>query len=191
MAATHDNAQQTVPRIRRRSGCILVINCDPCRDAAGGCGRIQPLISWPTTEPGCQPENSRLWVSFAFRIGLPVHCHWSTTPDTPGFSQWAERRRLLLSADPRCPMFPIVGIVRVGASYYQSIGQPGYSSLLTYSDPMLILPLFLWLLPMFWGLDGVWLAMTFANAVLSAILITVWAFASKWGSILLPVQKNI
>jgi len=89
------------------------------------------------------------------------------------------------------PMFPFVGIVKVGASYYQSVGQAGHSSLLTYSDPMLILPLFLWLLPMFWGLDGVWLAMTFANAVLSAILITVWAFASKWGSILLPVQKNI
>ena len=89
------------------------------------------------------------------------------------------------------PMFPFVGIVKVGASYYQSVGQSGQSSLLTYSDPLLILPFFLWLLPRFWKLDGIWLSMTFANAALSAILITVWALGSRGVSIPLLADKNI
>lgn len=157
---------------------------------------IQPLISYyhGAWLPARRKLTAKMGFSFAFGIGLL--CSLSLVllaRYIPGFFSMGGTtaavtvKGLILAA----PMFPFVGIVRVGASYYQSIGQPGYSSLLTYSDPMLILPLFLWLLPMFWGLDGVWLAMTFANAVLSAILITVWAFASKWGSILLPVQKNI
>jgi Na+-driven multidrug efflux pump len=89
------------------------------------------------------------------------------------------------------PMFPFVGIAKVGASYYQSIGRSGNSSFLTYVDPLIILPFFLWLLPLFWKLDGVWLSMTFANIVLSAILVTIWFVESRGVSVDVLAHKNI
>lgn len=157
---------------------------------------MQPLISYyhGASLPARRQFTAKMGFSFAFGIGLLCSASLLLfARHIPGFFSMngttAEItvRGLILAS----PMFPFVGIVKVGASYYQSVGQSRNSSLLTYSDPMLILPFFLWLLPLFWKLDGVWLSMTFANAALSAILITVWAFASRWVSIPLPVHKNI
>ena len=157
---------------------------------------MQPLISYyhGASLSARRQFTARMGFSFAFGIGLL--CSVSLllfSRHIPGFFSMSgttaamTAKGLLLAS----PMFPFVGIVKVGASYYQSVGQVSHSSFLTYSDPMLILPFFLWLLPLFWKLDGVWLSMTFANAALSAILIAVWAFASRWVSIPLTANKNI
>jgi len=157
---------------------------------------MQPLISYyhGASLPARRQFTAKMGFSFAFGIGLLCSALLVLfARHIPGFFSMSGTtaaitvKGLILAS----PMFPFVGIVKVGASYYQSVGQAGHSSLLTYSDPMLILPFFLWLLPMFWKLDGVWLSMTFANAALSVILITVWAFASGWVSIPLPAHKNI
>jgi len=79
-------------------------------------------------------------------------------------------RGLLLSV----PMFPFLGLAKVGASYFQSVGRMKLASGLTYADPFFLLPLFLWMLPEFWGLDGVWLAMPFANIFLCIAFIIMW-----------------
>jgi len=79
-------------------------------------------------------------------------------------------RGLLLSV----PMFPFLGLAKVGASYFQSVGRVKLASGLTYADPFFLLPLFLWMLPVFWGLDGVWLAMPFANIFLCIAFIIMW-----------------
>ena len=157
---------------------------------------MQPLISYyhGASLSARRQFTARMGFSFAFGIGLL--CTLSLlifARQIPGFFSMSgttaaiTAKGLLLAS----PMFPFVGIVKVCASYYQSIGQVSHSSFLTYSDPMLILPFFLWMLPLFWKLDGVWLSMTFANAALSAILIAVWVFASRWVSIPLPANKNI
>lgn len=79
-------------------------------------------------------------------------------------------RGILFSA----AMFPFLGVAKVGASYFQSTGKLGQASFLTYGDPFVLLPLFLWTLPAFWGMDGIWLAMTCANIALSGIFVIMW-----------------
>lgn len=79
-------------------------------------------------------------------------------------------RGILLSAG----MFPFLGIAKLGASYFQSTGRIGMASVLTYSDPFLLVPLFLWTLPLVLGMDGVWLAMTCANIALSGLFMVMW-----------------
>lgn len=157
---------------------------------------IQPLISYyqGASLPARKQFTAKMGFSSAFGIGLLCSAFLLLFAEyIPGFFSMSgtttaiTAKGLILAA----PMFPFVGIVKVGASYYQSVGQSGQSSLLTYSDPLLILPFFLWLLPRFWKLDGIWLSMTFANAALSAILITVWALGSRGVSIPLLADKNI
>lgn len=77
---------------------------------------------------------------------------------------------LLLSV----PVFPFLGLAKVGASYYQAVGRSDRASFLTYGDPFILQPLFLWTLPSLWGLDGVWLATVFANVTLSLVFIIMW-----------------
>lgn len=79
-------------------------------------------------------------------------------------------RGIMLSA----AMFPFLGVTKVGASYFQSVGSLGMASLFTYGEPFVLLPLFLWLLPAMWGLDGVWTAMTAANIALCGVFVIMW-----------------
>ncbi len=71
-------------------------------------------------------------------------------------------------------MFPFLGIAKVGASYFQAVGKLHNASFLTYGDPFVLLPLFLWILPIFFGLDGVWVAMTFSNIALCLVFMLLW-----------------
>lgn len=72
------------------------------------------------------------------------------------------------------PVFPFLGLAKVGASYYQAVGRSDMASVLTYGDPFILQPLFLWTLPLFLALDGVWLAMFFTNMTLAAIFVIMW-----------------
>ncbi|WP_270553536.1 MATE family efflux transporter [Cloacibacillus evryensis] len=79
-------------------------------------------------------------------------------------------RGLLLSV----PVFPFLGLAKVGASYYQAVGRSDMASMLTYGDPFILQPLFLWTLPLLFSLDGVWLAMLFTNMTLAMIFVIMW-----------------
>ena len=54
--------------------------------------------------------------------------------------------------------FPLVGLVRFGSSYFCALGMPAASSILAYGEPLIAQPVFLYLLPVFWKLQGVWLS---------------------------------
>ncbi len=157
---------------------------------------IQPLISYyhGASLSARRKFTAKMGFSSAFGIGLicsglllisagVIPAFFSMSGTTAAMIT----RGLILSS----PMFPFVGITKVAASYYQSTRHSGQSSFLTYVDPFIILPFFLWLLPLFWGLDGVWLAMTFANIALSVILITIWVIESKGAFFGLLANKNI
>lgn len=157
---------------------------------------IQPLVSYyhGASLPARRQFTAKMGFSSAFGIGLFCSVFLLLFAGRiPGFFSMSAAtadittRGLILAS----PMFPFVGIVKVGASYYQSVGQPAQSTVLTYSDPFLILPFFLWLLPLFWGLDGVWLSMTFANTVLSALLIIAWVWGAGGSTVPYLAQKNI
>ena len=70
--------------------------------------------------------------------------------------------------------FLFVGVIQVAASYYQSTNKIFYSSLLIYGDTFCVLPLCLFILPLYFGLDGVWLALPVSRVVLFLFLMLMW-----------------
>lgn len=65
--------------------------------------------------------------------------------------------------------YPFKAVVKFVCSYYYAVGRTKPSNLLIYADPLLFTPLFLIVLPLFWGMDGIWLAMTFAQICVASL----------------------
>lgn len=71
---------------------------------------------------------------------------------------------------------PLWGVVRLFSSYFYATHQTKRSLLFIFGDPLVISPLCLYLLPLFAGLDGVWLAAPSAQLILVAVLIgSLWS----------------
>lgn len=70
--------------------------------------------------------------------------------------------------------FVFLGVIRVAGYYYQATGKIRASSLLIYGDAFCVLPLCLFVLPLFFGLNGVWLAMPVSRVILFGILCWLW-----------------
>lgn len=69
---------------------------------------------------------------------------------------------------------PVIGFQVVGSIYFQSVGKPKQSTILTLSRYILIYIPALLILPQFWGLEGVWRAAPVADLgsfILSAVLL--------------------
>ena len=81
---------------------------------------------------------------------------------------------ILLSA----PAFLLLGVIRVAAFYYQSTGNIVKSSCLIYGDSFIALPLCIFTLPVWFGMNGVWLAMPVSRIILMAMLLYFW-FGSR------------
>ena len=156
---------------------------------------IQPLISYyhGALLPARRRFTAKMGFSSSFGIGIICSVLlFVSAPFIPGFFSMQGSTAALVSRGLilASPMFPFLGLSKVGASYFQSIGQSGHSSFITYVDPFLILPFFLWLLPTFWKLDGVWISMVFANIALSAILMIIWFVESKEVSFVSLAHRN-
>lgn len=65
---------------------------------------------------------------------------------------------------------PVVGIQIIGSSYFQAIGKPLQATILSLSRQILLFIPLLLILPLFWGLEGIWRAAPIAD--LGAFLIT-------------------
>jgi len=70
-------------------------------------------------------------------------------------------------------MLPIVGFQIVSASYFQAVGKPKHALLLSLSRQVLLLIPAVFVLPCFFGLDGVWAAFPTADLG-SSILTGIW-----------------
>lgn len=140
---------------------------------------IQPLVSYlyGANLSARRRITARLGFASALAVGLAcstltlaghgiIPVFFSLSGETAALAS----RGILFSAG----MFPFLGLAKLGASYFQSTGCLGRASLLTYGDPFVLLPLFLWTLPLALGMDGVWLAMTFANIALSGVFMVMW-----------------
>jgi len=66
-------------------------------------------------------------------------------------------------------IFPLVGSQMVSGNFFQSIGMPGKSILMSLSRQLLLLIPFLLILPRFYGINGIWYSMP-ASDILSVIL---------------------
>lgn len=69
-------------------------------------------------------------------------------------------------------VFPLIGFQMVTGNFFQSIGMPGKSILLSLSRQLIILLPCLLILPRFFGLDGVWYSLPVSDAI-SVILAAV------------------
>ncbi len=70
--------------------------------------------------------------------------------------------------------FLLLGVIRVAGYYYQATGKIMQSSLLIYGDAFFALPLCLFTLPLYLGLDGVWWAMPASRVLLFTYVYWLW-----------------
>jgi Na+-driven multidrug efflux pump len=70
-------------------------------------------------------------------------------------------------------MFPVVGFQIVSASYFQAVGKPKHALFLGLSRQVLLLIPAILIMPHFFGLDGLWIAIPTADFC-SAVLTGAW-----------------
>jgi Na+-driven multidrug efflux pump len=66
-------------------------------------------------------------------------------------------------------LLPIIGFQIIGASFFQAAGKAGHAVFLSMSRQVIILIPALIILPRFWGLSGIWLALPTSDSI-SALL---------------------
>lgn len=73
--------------------------------------------------------------------------------------------------------YPVVGAQIVIQNFFQSVGHPVPSIFLSLTRQLVFLLPFLWILPKFFGVDGVWLSMAGSDllaAVVAGITVAIW-----------------
>ena len=70
--------------------------------------------------------------------------------------------------------FILQSVVRIGTAYFYSSGESKYATFLTYIDPLFVSPLCIMILPIFFKLNGVWLAMPVAQVILMSLLSIIY-----------------
>lgn len=95
-------------------------------------------------------------------------------PGWMGLSEGSVRQLAMTGIVLSAPAFLLLGVIRVATFYYQSTGNIGKSSWLIYGDSFIALPLCIYILPCFWGMNGVWLAMPVSRILLLGLLLYFW-----------------
>lgn len=70
--------------------------------------------------------------------------------------------------------FPFTGLIRVMTAFMYASGRPLRASVIIYSDAFITTPLMLAVLPLCFGLDGVWMAYTASQFLLTALTAVLW-----------------
>ncbi len=90
-----------------------------------------------------------------------------------------DNRELLAMAVPAMRRFflmvPIIGFQIVASNYFQATGQPKKAMILSMSRQVLFLIPLILILPLFWGLDGIWFAPPVSD-LLSAVVTGTFFF---------------
>lgn len=76
-------------------------------------------------------------------------------------------------------LFPIVGFQILGSNYFQAVGKPVQSTILSLSRQVLFFIPFLLILPNFWGLEGVWRAAPMADVLAVTFTATFLLFEMR------------
>lgn len=76
--------------------------------------------------------------------------------------------------------YPVIGAAIVIQNFFQSIGKPQLSIFLSMTRQLIYLLPLLWVLPKFWGIDGVWASMA-GSDFLSFVttIVTLWVVMKK------------
>lgn len=144
--------------------------------AEGVCGGMQPLVSYfyGAREPDKVRRVLRLGVLTAVGSGLLMTAALLLLPKAFA-SIFSGSDEALLDASAtgiRLHLFAMFldGFIVLAASFFQAMGQARYATLVTVGNMLIQLP-FLAILPLIWGLNGVWLALPLSNVCLSVVVI--------------------
>jgi Na+-driven multidrug efflux pump len=108
---------------------------------------------------------------FAVTMVFPAQVLWLFSRDRQSFAELAgpgiHAMRLCTA------MLPLVGFQIVSAGYFQAVGKPAQAMFLTLSRQVLLLIPAAWILPQFFGLNGVWMSLPVADLG-SSVLTGLW-----------------
>ena len=76
-------------------------------------------------------------------------------------------------------VYPFLGFQKVSEACFLSMDRAGKASLLVYLDCCVVLPLALLVLPLGFGLDGIWAAMPAAALVMSGVALALWTLGDR------------
>ena len=140
---------------------------------------VQPLVAYLYGQKKFKEQNiiGNMGYLFAFISGLILVCFsilgrnifptwFNLSNDVLGMASHG----LLISSTA----FVLLGVIRVAGFYYQATGKIKEASLLIYGDACFALPLCLFILPLWFGLDGVWLAMPVSRVLLFGCVCYLW-----------------
>lgn len=145
----------------------------------GVCDGIQPIISY-CVGSGDERSKIRALKNAALLLFLFSILFCGFTPVLirimPGIFAVSEEAEKIMRTGfvLYAASYPCKATVKYICSYYYSAGKTKRSNVLVYLDPLLLTPGFLFILSAIMGLDGVWLAMTAAQLVLTLIGVIVF-----------------
>ncbi len=109
-------------------------------------------------------------IGWLIAMFLPYYCARMFTTDKTLIEMGIKAIRVMMLC------FPIIGFQMVVTNFFQCIGKVKISIFLSLSRQLLILLPLLGILPLFWGIEGVWYCMPVSDFAASAIaaVIMVW-----------------
>ena len=109
-------------------------------------------------------------VGWLIAMFLPYYCARMFTTDNTLIDMGIKAIRIMMLC------FPIIGFQMVVTNFFQCIGKVKISIFLSLSRQMIILLPLLGLLPIWWGIDGVWYSMPISDFSAAAIaaVVMVW-----------------
>ena len=145
----------------------------------------QPIIGFNYGARNIDRVRTAYWLAVRFAT-IFVTAGWLLIELIPGVFV-----RLFNSSDPELillgsralrlcsAMMPIIGFQVITSNYFQAVGKPLQSTVLSLSRQFLILIPLLYILPPFWGVLGVYAALPLADVISFVISIIIMAFELK------------
>ncbi|QUJ70160.1 MATE family efflux transporter (plasmid) [Photobacterium sp. GJ3] len=138
---------------------------------------MQPPVSYFHGEQAADKIRQTVWL--ACKVTCVVGISWiallNFLPDT--IIGWFNQGNAALLSEAtngiRLHLFSLFldGLIVISSVYFMSVGRGGMALVISLANMLIQLP-FLWLLPKWLGLAGVWLAMPLSNIVLAVLALT-------------------
>lgn len=140
---------------------------------------IQPLISFwhGTRQHNKQHQLALIAYISVFIIGMLFTTFFIlTSAITPTWFNLSDQAAQLATTGLQISSFSLVfwGIIKVATVYDQSTNHILDASLIMYGDAFVVLPLCLFILPLFFDLNGVWMAMPVSRMILCFLIVILW-----------------
>ena len=140
---------------------------------------VQPMVAFlhGAKENERKERIGRMGIQSAFGIGILIFLISLILKDyMPGWTGLSGETAKLAAHGVAISLsaFLLLGVIRVASYYYQATEQIVRANILIYGDACFALPLCLFVLPLWFGMDGVWGAMPVSRVILFVILCGLW-----------------